>query len=153
MKTTLVVATALFAAACGTVDLTHDSSPLRFSIREGYILDPPPPPTQIGLLVETTTQYPCLGYRLESEFHVSGSTLRVSVSDRVTKPSEVCLTAIGPAGFRVLLPTAIGTYTLEFTRDGVTDRYTVTITDAAIEIAPIEMHFTTPTALTFPRGG
>jgi hypothetical protein len=152
MKTTLVVTTVLFAAACGTVDLTHDSSPLRFSIREGYILDPPPPPTQIGLLVETETQFPCANYSLESNLVSAGSVLRVNVSHRISKP-EVCLTAIGPAGYRALLPTATGTYTLEFTRDGATDRYTVTITDAAIEIAPIEMHFTTPTALTFPRGG
>jgi hypothetical protein len=74
----------------------------------------------------------------------------VSVSDRVRKP-EACLTAIGPAGFRVGLPVTVGTYALEFTRDGVTDRYRVTITATTIEIATIESHFTQPTALSFPR--
>jgi len=102
-------------------------------------------------LVTTETQYPCLGYWLENKLSVAGSVLHVSVSDRVRKP-EVCAAAIGPAGFRVVLPVTVGTYTLEFTRDGVTDRYSVTITATAIEIATIESHFTQPTALSFPRG-
>jgi hypothetical protein len=139
-------------AACGIMDSTRDVSPLSFAIREGYIVDPPPPPLQIGLLVSTETQYPCLGYWLENELSVAGSVLHVSVSDRVRKPQEVCAAAIGPAGFRVELPVTVGSYTLEFARNGVTDRYTVTITDTAIEIATIEAHFTTPTALSFPRG-
>jgi hypothetical protein len=103
-------------------------------------------------LVATETQYPCLGYRLENEFSVAGNVLRVSVSDRVRKPREGCATAIGPAGFRVVLPITIGTYTLEFTRAGITDRYSVTITETAIEITTIEAQFTQPTALSFPRG-
>jgi len=152
MTATRIVTPVLLGAlaACGIFDSIRDSSPLTFAIREGHIVDPPPPPSQIGLLVSTETQYPCLGYQLANEFSVAGSVLHVSVSDRVTKP-EVCATAIGPAGFRVLLPVTTGTYTLEFTREGITDRYSVTITATAIEIAPIESHFTHPTALSFPR--
>jgi hypothetical protein len=78
--------------------------------------------------------------------------LRVNVSDRVREP-QICLTAIGPAQFKVALPITFGTYTLEFTRDGVTDRYTVTVTETAIEITTREARFTRPTADRFPRLG
>ncbi|SRR6266540_383840 len=139
-------------ASCGVVDSTRDASPLSFEIREGYYVDPPPPPPHIALIVTTATQYPCANYWLESEFAGVGSVLRVAVSDRVRTP-EICLTAIGPALYKVALPITVGTYTLEFTRDGVTDRYTVTVTETVIEIAPRETHFTRPTALRFPRGG
>jgi hypothetical protein len=93
-----------------------------------------------------------VNYHLEGEFSVVGNVLRVAVSDRVTEPA-VCLTAIGPAQYRVALPVSTGgTYTLEFTRDGVTDRYTVTVTESAIQIATVDAHFTRPTATSFPRG-
>jgi hypothetical protein len=139
-------------AACGLIDSSGDSSPLSFEIREGYYVDPPPPPPHIALILTTATQYPCANYWLESELSVAGSVLHVDVSDRV-RIGEVCLTAIGPAQYKVALPVTAGTYTLEFARDGVTDRYTVTVTDTAIEIATIEAQFTTPTAVSFPRGG
>lgn len=126
------------------------SGQLSFGIREGYYVNPPPPPPHIALILTTATQYPCANYWLESEFSVAGSVLRVDVSDRV-RIGEVCLTAIGPAQYKVALPVTAGTYTLEFGRDGLTDRYSVTVTEAAIEIATIEAHFTRPTAERFPR--
>jgi hypothetical protein len=152
MNTTRLVTPVLLGAlaACGIMDSTRDSRPLSLAIREGHFINDPPPEPQITLLVETETQYPCLGYWLENELSVAGNVLHVSVSGRVRKP-EACLTAIGPAVFRVALPVTVGTYALEFTRDGVTDRYGVTITATAIEIATIESHFTQPTALSFPR--
>lgn len=153
MKTTRLVTPVLLCAvvACGIMDSTRDSSSLSFSIREGYYVDPPPPPPHIALIVTTATEYPCANYWLESEFSVAGTVLHVDVSDRV-RIGEVCLTAIGPAQYKVALPVTAGTYTLEFARDGVTDRYAVTITDTAIELASLEAHFTRPTALRFPRG-
>ena len=153
MDTKRIVATVLLGAvaACDILDSARDTSPLTFSIREGYYVDPPPPPPHIALIVTTATQYPCMNYWLESEFGVAGTVLRVDVSDRVRKP-EICLTALGPAQYKVALPVTAGTYTLEFRRDGVTDRYTVTVTETAIEIATIEAHFTHPTAARFPRG-
>lgn len=153
MNTTRIVTSVLLgvAAACGIMDSTRDSSDLRFAIREGHYVNDPPPAPHIALILETTTQYPCANYQLVSQLTTAGTVLRVSVTDEVVKP-EVCLTAIGPAGFRVNLPVTIGTYALEFTRDGVTDRYSVTVTATAIEIVMIEAQFTTPTALSFPRG-
>jgi len=154
MNTTRITTPLLLGAlaACGIMDSTRDSSPLSFAIREGHFINDPPPQLQITLLVETETQYPCLGYWLESDLNTAGNVLHVSVSGRVRKPEGACLTAIGPAVFSVALPVTVGSYALEFTRDGVTDRYGVTITATTIEIATIESHFTTPTALSFPRG-
>jgi hypothetical protein len=155
MNTNRIITSVLFGAvaACGILDSVRDSSPLSFSILEGYIVDPPPPPPHIALVVATETEFPCAGYRLVSQLVVTGNVLRVIVSHRITKPEEACATVMAPAGFRVALPITVGAYTLEFARDGVTDRYSVTITETAIEIATIEAHFTTPTALRFPRGG
>ena len=62
------------------------------------------------MLVATKTQYPCMNYWLESELDVVNSVLRVSVSDRIRKPA-ICLTAIGPAQYKVALPV-----TAHFTR-------------------------------------
>ena len=55
--------------------------------------------------------------------------------------------------YKVALPVTVGTYTLEFTRHGVTARYYVAITASAIEIATQEAHFTRPIVESFPRGG
>ena len=129
----------------------HDGSELSFAIREGYYVDPPPPPPQIALIVETTKQYPCFNYWLESELHVADHLLRVVVTDSVHIP-QVCLTAIGPAQYRAALPVSAGRYTLEFVRNGLTDRYDVTISDWAISITPLQSTFTHPTARQFPRG-
>jgi hypothetical protein len=126
------------------------SGPLSFEIREGYYVDVPPPP-QIVLLVSTETTYPCLGYSLEHGFSASGSVLHVVVSDVVRKPRGYCAAAIGPAGFRIALPVSIGTYVLEFTRDGETDRHSMEVTDSTIQITTLEAHFTHPGAPTFPR--
>lgn len=135
--------------ACG-MNAVDDNGSLSFEIREGYYVDPPPPPPQIALILTTATVYPCFNYHLESSFAVAGGTLRVNVSGRVTKP-DVCLTAIGPAQYRVALPVTVGTYNLEFVRDGVTDSYSVTVTDTSIDISTNESHFTQPTAASFPR--
>jgi hypothetical protein len=148
----LVTAVTLIASWACDGDVVRDASPLTFAIREGYFVDPPPPPPHIALLVATETQYPCMNYWLESELDVGDNMLRVSVSDRVRKPG-VCLTAIGPAQYKVALPITVGTYTLEFTRHGLTDRYSVAVTASAIEITTQEAHFTRPIAVSFPRAG
>ena len=127
------------------------SGPLNFEIREGHFVNAPPPPPQIVLGAGTEAEYGCAGYRLDHEFSTSGNLLRVSVSDRVRRPQGPCAAVMTPAGFSQVLPITIGTYWLEFTRAGVTDRHSITVTDTTIEITPIEAHFTHPTALTFPR--
>jgi len=129
----------------------HDGGDLNFAIREGYYVNPPPPPPQIALIVETTKQYPCANYWLESELHVADHLLRVVVTENVRVP-QVCLTAVGPAQYRAALPVSTGRYTLEFVRNGLTDRYEVTISDSAILITPLQSSFTHPTAHQFPRG-
>ena len=148
-----VTVTAL--VTCAGCDLfapgVHDGGDLTFAIREGYYVDPPPPPPHIALIVETTKQYPCANYWLESELHVADHLLRVVVTENVRVP-RVCLTAVGPAQYRAALPVSTGRYTLEFLRNGLTDRYEVTISDSAILITPLQSSFTHPTAHQFPRG-
>jgi hypothetical protein len=156
---TLTRRPALFAAltliACWGCDILNPgqeySGQLNFAIREGYYVDFPPPP-HIALILETAKEYECMNYHLEAEFNAVGEVLRVAVSDKVRTPN-ICLTAIGPAQYRVALPVTTGSYVLEFTREGATDRYTVTVTDAAIEVVPIDFTtFTHPKAASFPRG-
>ena len=129
--------------ACDALAPNKDVGPPTFEVRE---VGP-----QIVLFLATETQYPCMNYGLDSKLDVHASTLNVDVSTRVTRP-EICLTAIGPAMFRAVLPIIGGVYELEFTRAGQTDRYSLTVTHTTIVIATREAHFTRPTADTFPRG-
>jgi len=149
MSTLRLIAAVTILAGCGILDSSHDSSPLSFSIVGGSYFDPPEV-HHIALIVQTETQYPCMNYQLESSLGVAGSSLRVDVSGRILKPN-VCLTAVGPAVYTAALPLDNGTYSLEFRRGGLTDRYTLTVTTSAIEILTIESHFTHPTASQFPR--
>jgi len=154
MKTNLFV-TAAFLVTLGPCDLatsSGDTDPLSFAILEGYWVDPPPPPPQIVLRVATNNEYGCMNYQIESELEVADRILRVEMSGRITI-GEVCLTAIGPAEYKTALPVTEGSYTLVFARGGLTDRYTLTVTESAFEITPQETHFTRPTALRFARGG
>ena len=141
---------------CAGCDLfapgVHYGDDLNFAIREGSFVNPPPPPPQIALIVETTKVYPCLNYSLEGELHVADHLLRVLVTENVHAPEEICLTAIGSAQYRAVLPVTVGRYTLEFVRNGVTDLYAVTISDSAILITPQRSSFTHPSAGQFPRG-
>ncbi len=102
------------------------------------------PTEQVVLLVSDQETYPCMNYQLESGLSIAGHTIRVSMSGRVLKP-DVCLTATGPAQYRTALPIAPGTYSLEFERSGSVDRYRLTVTASAIEIATLESSFTRPT--------
>ena len=145
-----LVAAVTILAGCGILDSSsRDSSPLSFSIMGGSYFDPPEV-HHIALIVQTRTQYPCMNYQLESTLGIARNSLRVDVSGRVLKP-DICLTALGPAQYRAALPLDDGTYSLEFRRGGLTDRYTVFVTTSAIEIATLESHFTHPAADRFPR--
>ena len=147
----LSAATLIACWACDALAPNEDVSPLTFEVREADYFGTPGTGPQIVLFLATETQYPCMNYGLDSKLDVHASTLNVDVSTRVTRP-EICLTAIGPAMFRAVLPIIEGVYELEFTRAGQTDRYTLTVTHTTIVIATREAHFTRPTADTFPRG-
>ena len=156
MKRRLLSITVAALVTCAGCNLfapgVHDGDDLNFAIREGSFVNPPPPPPQIVLIVETTKVYPCFNYSLEAALQVADHLLRVLVTENVHAPEEICLTAIGPAQYRAVLPVTVGRYTLEFVRNGVTDLYEVTISDSAIFIAPLRSSFTHPTAGQFPRG-
>ncbi|MGE5803112.1 MAG: hypothetical protein ACM358_12745 [Gemmatimonadota bacterium] len=133
--------------ACEVLQGPPEGGLLTFEVRE---VDWDPPTPRIVLFVSNDETYPCLNYRIENELTVDNHSILVAMSGAVTPPT-VCLTAIGPAQIRSPLPIADGTYTLEFVRGGVTDRYTLTVTVSAIHIATLDSHFTRPTALRFPR--
>ena len=156
MKRRLLSITVAALVTCAGCNLfapgVHDGDDLNFAIREGSFVNPPLPPPQIVLIVETTKVYPCFNYSLEAALQVADHLLRVLVTENVHAPEEICLTAIGPAQYRAVLPVTVGRYTLEFVRNGVTDLYEVTISDSAIFIAPLRSSFTHPTAGQFPRG-
>lgn len=91
-----------------------------------------------------------MNYQIESQLSIEGDAIRVSMTGAIKEP-EVCLTAIGPAVYRTALGIGNGTYKLEFTRQGVTDRYGIRVTDTNIQIVTLESHFTRPVARSFPR--
>ncbi len=148
----LTAVTLIAGSACDTLAPVNESvSPLTFEIREVDYFGTPGAGPQIVLFLATETQYPCMNYQLESELGIEADKVHVDISGRITI-GEICLTAIGPAQFRAVLPIVEGTYALEFTRGGLTDRYTLTVTHTLIVIATLQAHFTHPTADTFPRG-
>ena len=137
-------------AGCGTTDIAGDGGRLRFWLGEGYFVNSPPPP-QIALIVESEVGYGCANYHLDGRFDAADRVLRVELTGTVSI-GQICLTALGPAQFRTALPVTSGAYNLEFTRFGVTDRYRLDVSAAALEITPLEApHFTTPKARRFPR--
>jgi hypothetical protein len=146
--------TAAFLMTLGPCEIPSspgETNLLTFEILEGYWVDQPPPP-QIVLRLATPNEYPCMNYWIESELAVTDSILRVEMTGRITI-GEVCLTAIGPAQYKTALPITEGRYALVFARGGLTDRYTLTVTETAFEITTVEAHFTRPAADRFPRGG
>jgi len=144
---TLALVTLTALSACKIL-VPAGTSLLTFEVRE-VNWDPPSP--QIVLFVSDDKTYSCLNFQIDNELIVHDHSIRVAMSGAVTAPN-VCLTAIGPAQIRSPLPIAEGTYTLEFARAGVTDRYRLAVTASAILIFPIEARFTRPTALRFARG-
>jgi len=134
---------------CSIVDSGPRAGDLTFEVREVDYWSPGPA-KQIVLLVQGDKQYPCMNYQLESALRVQGNSIRVTMSGAIQEP-EICLTAIGPAVYRTALGIGNGSYELAFVRQGVTDRYAITVTPSAIRITTLESHFTRPAALTFPR--
>lgn len=138
-------------SACGILESSPAAKDLTFEVREVDYWSPGPP-RQIVLLVHGDTIYPCMNYEIEGDLQVQGRLIRVTMSGAIQTP-QICLTAIGPAVFRAALGITDGPYTLDFVRRGVTDRYILNVTQAAIEITPLQMHFTQPAARRFPRLG
>ncbi len=134
---------------CSIVDPGPRAGDVTFEVREVDYWSPGPA-KQIVLLVQGDEQYPCMNYQLESALRVQGNSIRVTMSGAIKEP-EICLTAIGPAIYRTALGIGNGSYELAFVRQGVTDRYTITVTPSVIRITTLESHFTRPAALTFPR--
>jgi hypothetical protein len=135
--------------SCSIVDPGPRAGDLTFEVREVDYWSPGPP-QQIVLLVRGNQDYPCVNYQIESELSIQGNSIRVAMTGAIKEP-EVCLTAIGPAIYRSALGIGNGSYDLTFVRQGVTDRYSVTVTQTSILITAVDSHFTRPAARSFPR--
>lgn len=133
--------------ACDVLDPVEAGDLLTFEVRE---VDWDPPSPRIVLFVSDNKVYPCFNYHIENVLSIQDQSIRVEMSGAVKAPT-ICLTALGPAQIRSPLAIAEGTYALEFARGGVTDRYTLTVTETTIEITTVEARFTHPTASQFPR--
>ena len=134
---------------CSILDAGPRSGDLTFEVREVDYWSPGPA-QQIVLLVQDDQAYPCMNYQIESDLSIQDNSIRVAMTGTIKKP-EICLTAIGPAIYRTALGIGNGAYELAFVRQGLTDRYVVTVTETAIQITTRESHFTRPAARSFPR--
>jgi hypothetical protein len=134
---------------CSILDAGPRAGDLTFEVREVDYWSPGPA-QQIVLLVYGDQSYPCMNYQIESDLSIQDHSIRVAMTGAIKKP-EVCLTAIGPAIYRAALGIGNGAYELEFVRQGLTDRYVITVTEMAIQIMTRESHFTRPAARSFPR--
>ena len=151
IRPSLAILALVALPGCSIVDPGPRAGDLTFEVREVDYWSPGPA-KQIVLLVQDEGGYPCMNYQIESELQVQGNSIRVAMSGAIKQP-EICLTAIGPAIYRTALGIGDGSYELEFVRQGVTDRYSITVTPVVIQITTFESHFTRPAALTFPRLG
>ena len=132
---------------CSIFDAGPRARDLTFEVREVDYWGPAP---QIVLLVQDDQVYPCMNYQIESDLSIQDHSIRVAMTGAIQKP-EGCLAAIGPAIYRTALGIGNGAYELEFARQGLTDRYVISVTEIAVQITTRESHFTRPAARSFPR--
>lgn len=120
-----------------------------FSVKEGYkhydsICEP-----SILLSMETEKIYGCCNFTIESEIGIYDSKILIDISG-IYVP-EICLTALGPATSKSFLDVSNGEYLLELSYEGITDIYTLIVTNSYIKVTEVESQFTIPTFNLFWR--
>jgi len=105
-----------------------------FDVRESYTNISAPGEPRIQLAMRTMRAYPCSNWRITHAVESPPGAVHVDLGG-IYKP-EICLTSIGPARGTTFLDLASGTYELAFSNGGCIDRFTLTVTDAALEITP-----------------
>lgn len=102
--------------------------------------------------LETEREFGCANFRIDARTTVEGRFITVRV-DGIIEPT-ICLTAMGPARYRVKVPVTVGQYVLRVELRGLTDEYLLTATTAALDLARERGRFTRPQlgrALRYPQ--
>jgi hypothetical protein len=137
----LILLVSLFGTTCKVFEPTASKPPVRgpiqgaidFDLREDYTQISDVGSPRIQLQLQTQTIYPCCNWGISHSVQVRPGNVGVEV-DGISQP-EICLTATGPAAAATFLDLANGSYALDISRRGSTDRFTLTVTDVALEVS------------------
>ncbi len=80
--------------------------------------------------MSTRKIYPCLNYTIQRNVKINPGYIDVNVTG-ILAPN-ICLTALGPANSRDILDITPGNYNLTIKSSGLTNNYSVVITDSSI---------------------
>lgn len=139
----------LFAASGCTSDLHSIEGRIFFKVYEGYefyYLEGRP---RIILEMRTEKIYGCCNNRIVAEINRSGNYITINLKG-ILFP-EICLTALGPAGFRDFLDLPEGIYSLNLLKWSSPDIYTLAVREDAIEVSLGRSTFTAPDCTVFWR--
>lgn len=132
----LTLALAIAPAACDLMTHTKPlASGVEFTLQDGYDLNGTAQGVPAPYLdMATIAIYGCMNYPLLTSVNTSATTTTIELKG--VRQGGVCLTATGPARFRMRYDLPAGRSTLVIRGDAGEDRYTVTATSSTIEISP-----------------
>jgi hypothetical protein len=143
MRYVLVLAVALITCAWSRNAVIADDHQVVIWANEAYErFDNQPQNPAIYLQLVSTNSFPCSNYYYPTSITVVSGSIRVEVGEPVEP--KICLTAIGPAKSRVMLPIGEGVFTLELVTWLGTDTYQLSILAARLDLAPISASVTSP---------
>jgi hypothetical protein len=142
-----LLATSLLLLSCGVFDSSEgELKPIEgdiiFRFQEEYQDHGAIGEPNIRLSMTTEKWYACYNWSIRSQVMVQNREILIRVFG-VYVP-EGCYTAFGPATFRSSLDISTGEYSICFSYRGVTDWYSLTVTDSSIEITEHTSQFTKP---------
>jgi hypothetical protein len=129
----------LAAASCIGLDPDSSRTPkalgaIGFEIRESYSRIAAAGSPRIQLRLQTQQIFPCCNWSIAHAVSARPGVVGVQLNG-IFQP-DICLTATGPAVGESFVDLANGEYQLDFTSAGGIDRFTLTVTDAALEVTP-----------------
>lgn len=119
--------------------------------QHGFGADHPDEP-RLVFSMRTEEELPCMNYKIR--YDLDRTRDRVSIRAREIVRPAICLTALGPARASFELPLEQGAYDLVLLNGPAVDRYTVTVTETAVELEPRNTSWTRPASRLnwkFPR--
>jgi len=136
----LILAVGLFGTTCKVFEPTASRPPAQapiqgaidFDVRESYTMISEAGAPRIEFQMRTQQIYPCCNWGISHSVQVRPGSVGVEVSG-ISQP-EICLTATGPAAATTFLDLVNGSYVLDVSKRGSTDRFTLTVTDAVLEV-------------------
>jgi len=146
MKTLVLLFIAALVGGCSGLtgdgdDISPITSKIILQVAETYPqydAASAPVPT---LLLETSEAYECCNYIIVSQIHTLGPVLGVQISG-AKLPGHICLTALGPAQAKFVIPgLAEFTHIVVWNR-GQTDWYELAVADSTFRLTPEAGSFT-----------